>query len=86
MGGKLAKLGLAVGAVASIGTASPAAAEPICVGTREIAGVCVDVDPTGGTLYEDCVYLASSSCTPVHVPGPTIVDCHGWIGDRIAFC
>lgn len=45
-----------------------------CVGTERAGYVCVD--PTGGTLYSDCVYLGGSSCTPVTIPGP-IYGCGG---------
>lgn len=40
----------------------------VCVGTQNTATVC-----NSGTVvpvYEDCVYVASTTCTPVVVPAP----------------
>ncbi|MDQ3952992.1 MAG: hypothetical protein M3279_08535 [Actinomycetota bacterium] len=65
---------------ASFGLASPAKAAPVCVGTSNTVFVCTD--PTGGTLYEDCVYTGGSTCQQVTVPGPT-VDCGGDLYNRI---
>ena len=49
--------------------AAPAQAGPlVCAGTASTAVICVD--PTGGTLYSDCVYLGPPPCTNVTVPGP----------------
>ena len=76
---KLARLAAVTGVVASIGMAGPAqAANPICVGTQNTAGMCFWV--TSGPGYSDCVYLGPPPCIPVHVPG-VVVDCWGWIGD-----
>ncbi|HEV2756460.1 MAG TPA: hypothetical protein VG318_11870 [Actinomycetota bacterium] len=50
-----------------------AQAQEVCAGTQQIFAVCVDV--TGGTLYEDCVYLVLPPCMPVSVPGPVITRC-----------
>jgi hypothetical protein len=61
--------------------AAPAqAAIPLCAGTQNTIVVCVETD--GGTLYEDCIYLASSTCTPVSITGPA-VSCGGDIGTRL---
>jgi hypothetical protein len=61
----------------SLFAAAPAQAGPlVCAGTASTAVICVD--PTGGTLYEDCVYVASTTCTPVHVPGP-VTYCGGFL-------
>lgn len=81
MRGRLAQLGLVVGAVAALASASPASAAT-CVGTQQTAGVCVSVTKT--TLYSDCVYLGSPPCIPVSVPGYD-VDCGGWIGPNTIF-
>lgn len=55
--------------------ATPAMAA--CVGSDNTAVVCVN--PTGGTLYEDCVYLGGEECQQVTVPGPTVsVGCNDW--------
>lgn len=78
MGGKLSRVAAAVGVVASIWVAGPAHAA--CVGTQQTAGVCVTVKP-GDPWYEDCIYLVSSTCTPVSVPGFD-VSCGGWVGDQ----
>ena len=61
--------------------AAPAqAAIPLCAGTQNTIVVCVETN--GGTVYEDCIYLASSTCTPVSVTGPA-VSCGGDIGARL---
>ena len=61
--------------------AAPASASiPVCVGTAATVVVCVD--PTGGTLYEDCIYAGPPPCIPVSVPGPTI-QCGGNIGQYL---
>ena len=61
--------------------AAPASASiPVCVGTAATVVVCVD--PTGGTLYEDCIYAGPPPCMHVVVPGPTAT-CGGTIGQRI---
>lgn len=80
------KLGIALAAVASISIAAPAsaAAAPLCVGTAQTAGVCVWVDPSGQTLFADCVYTGGPQCTYVYVNGPDW-DCYGWIGPNTAF-
>lgn len=71
-----AAVGAAVAATMTM--AGPAAAS--CVGTQNEIAVCVD--PTGGTLYENCVFLGDPTCTPVSVPGP-VVWCEG---DMAANC
>lgn len=76
MGGKLSRVAAAVGIVASIWVAGPAQAA--CVGTQQTAGVCATAKP-GDPTYEDCIYVVSSSCTHVSVPGFD-VQCWGWIG------
>lgn len=69
---------VALAAVATVAaTAVPAVAAPVCAGTTGTRIVCVhpdnlDVDPYGGPAVGDCVYLASSTCTPVFVPTPTV--------------
>lgn len=79
---RVRKLALVAGAVSAIGFASPAAASPTCVGTQEIVGLCVQVEES--TIYEDCFYLASSTCTPVVVPGVD-PDCSGWVFNSMRF-
>lgn len=62
---------------ASLFLAAPAQAGPVvCAGTASTAVICVD--PTGGTLYEDCVYAGPPPCIPVHVPGP-VTSCGGFL-------
>ena len=68
---------------ATLGMATAAHANPTCVGTTGTAYVCVD--PIGGTLYSDCVYVGQPPCIPVTVPGP-IVTCGGRILDPILAC
>lgn len=66
---------------ASMALAAPAQASiPVCAGTQNTIVVCVD--PTGGILIEDCVYVGPPPCIPVVVPGPT-VQCGGNIGARL---
>jgi hypothetical protein len=65
--GRLFGAGLMVAATMLV--AAPAHAAKTCVGTQQTLALCVD--PTGFTYYEDCVYLASSTCTPVVVRGPS---------------
>ena len=50
-----------------------------CTGTANTAGVCT----ANRTVYEDCVYLASGTCTPVSVQGPVCV--YGWIGPNLQY-
>ena len=59
------------------------AASAACVGTAATVVVCVN--PTGGTLYTDCVYVVNPPCIPVTVPGPTLA-CGGAIGERLISC
>ena len=59
---------VAVGAMAVAPAASAA-----CVGTTQTVLVCAE--PTGRTLYEDCIYTGGSTCTPVSVPGPDVTKC-----------
>lgn len=66
--------------VGSLGIATPAHAEEVCVGTQNTVVVCVD--PTGRTLYEDCIHTGGPDCTSVIVPGPT-VSCSGRIGEQL---
>lgn len=66
---------------ATLALSAPAQASiPICAGTQNTVVLCVD--PTGGVLYEDCVYAGEPPCTPVSVPGPTI-QCGGNIGQGL---
>ncbi len=65
----------------SMAIATPAHAN--CVGTDRTIVVCVN--PTGQTLYEDCVHVVVPPCVPVSVPGPTF-SCGGDIGERIISC
>ena len=67
---------------ATVALAPPAAAADqwICAGTQQLGYVCVD--PTGGTLYEDCVYVGPPPCIPVSVPGP-IFGCGGPLSCQI---
>ena len=68
---KTTLLGIALAVSAAFGIAAPAsAAIPLCVGTQGTVVVCVD--PTAGTLYDDCVYAGPPPCTQVTVPGPTV--------------
>ncbi|HEX2195615.1 MAG TPA: hypothetical protein VHJ76_01710, partial [Actinomycetota bacterium] len=60
---RLSKLGLIVGAAFVLAFASPAAATPICAGTQQTTGACVEVTKT--TLYSDCVYVGPPPCIPV---------------------
>ena len=65
----------------SLFLAAPAqAAIPVCAGTQTTVVICVD--PTGGTLYSDCIYAGPPPCTYVTVPGPT-VQCGGDIGQYL---
>lgn len=80
---RLRKLALVLGAVSAIGFASPAAASWTCVGTQGTVGLCVKVEES--TLYEDCVYLGSTTCTPVVVPGVD-PDCGGWVFNAWLIC
>lgn len=66
---------------ASLGIAPAAFAA--CAGTAATVVVCVN--PTGGTIYSDCIYTGGSTCTPVTVPGPTL-DCGGDIGEKLINC
>ena len=59
----------------TLAVASPAHAA--CLGTTNTIIVCVD--PTGGTLYEDCAVIVEPPCQPVVVPGP-VVWCEGAMG------
>lgn len=73
-----------IAAVAAMLGVSPAAhAAPVCVGTTGTAYVCVD--PTGGTLYSDCIFVGPPPCMPVTVPGPSLT-CGGQILDPILAC
>ncbi len=67
-------LGAGLLVAGSMAIAAPAAASPLCAGTQNTVFVCVD--PTGGTLYSDCVYVVFPPCMPVTVPGP-VVTCGG---------
>lgn len=51
-------------------------ADAACVGTANTATACNDLGPR--VVYEDCVYVASSSCTPVQVVAPACF--YGTIG------
>lgn len=68
---------------ASMGLAP--AAFGACAGTANTVVVCVN--PTGGVLYEDCVYPwpKPPGCLPVTVPGPTL-QCGGEIGEELLQC
>ena len=78
---KATLFGAGVMAAGSLFVAAPAqAAAPVCAGTQNTIVLCVD--PVGRTWYEDCVYLGSSWCVVVTVPGPTI-QCGGDIGERL---
>ncbi|HEX2057282.1 MAG TPA: hypothetical protein VHI71_02840 [Actinomycetota bacterium] len=73
--------GAALVAGAALAPAAPAHASiPLCAGTQNTIVVCVD--PTGGILYQDCVYAGPPPCTPVSIPGPTI-QCGGNIGQNL---
>lgn len=66
------------------GLAAPASAG--CYGTANTVLVCSTVT-TGGTLYEDCVYLGGGTCTPVSVPGPAgCVSARGQEWQTIPIC
>jgi hypothetical protein len=65
---------LAAVVTASLVAVAPAAsADESCVGTEETVVVCVE--PTGRTLYSDCIYTGGDTCTPVSVPGPDVTRC-----------
>ena len=66
--------GLVMAATVALAPPASAADGWTCVGTERLGYVCVD--PTGGTLYEDCVYLVLPQCMHVSVPGP-IFGCGG---------
>lgn len=67
---------------ASLGIAP--AAFGACAGTQNTVVICVE--PTGQTIYSDCVYyVIKPGCIPVSVPGPTI-QCGGNIGEKILSC
>lgn len=66
--------GLVMAATVALAPPASAADGWTCVGTERLGFVCVD--PTGGTLYEDCVYVGAPPCIPVTVPGP-IYGCGG---------
>jgi hypothetical protein len=75
-------LGAAALAAAAFGTAAPANAA--CAGTANTVTTCVTVNLHGapsvnlnGDSYDDCVYVASSQCTPVSVPIPTVEEGSG---------
>lgn len=69
----------AVGVVAAIAMAGPAAAQPQCVGEDEVFFLCVD--PTGSS-HTICVYSGPPPCTPVTIPIPT-----AWCGGNLtALC
>lgn len=78
---KATLVGAVLTAAGSLFVAAPAQASiPVCAGTQATVVLCVD--PTGGTLYSDCIYAGSPPCTTVTVPGPTI-QCGGDIGARL---
>ena len=54
------------------------AAGAVCAGTQNTATVCHG----GGNavVYEDCVYVASTTCTPVQVSAPACF--YGSVGGR----
>lgn len=60
--------GVGLIAAATLGPATPAQAA--CFGTTNTVILCVD--PTGSTLYEDCVVIIEDPCHPVSVPGPKV--------------
>lgn len=64
----LAAAALVTGALLS----SPAGATTTCVGEHSILYACVVTPTVGVGTTEFCFYLASSSCTPVSVPTPTV--------------
>ena len=66
--------GLATAALMAFAPAASAADGWTCVGTQRLGYVCVD--PTGGTLYSDCIFVGPPPCIPVSVPGP-IYGCGG---------
>ena len=60
-------------AVGSMVVAPAASADESCVGTEETVVLCVE--PTGRTLYSDCIYTGGDTCMPVSVPGPDVTRC-----------
>ncbi len=66
--------GLMLAATVAFAPTASAADGWICAGSQTAGYVCVD--PTGGTLYSDCVYLGPPPCTWVTIPGP-IYGCGG---------
>lgn len=77
---RAATLGAGALALGGLFAAPAQAAIPICAGTQNTIILCVETN--GGAIYEDCIYLASTTCTPVSVPGPAL-SCGGDIGARM---
>ena len=65
----------AVGIVATIAMAGPAAAQPICAGEADVFFVCVDPSGSSRTV---CVYAGPPPCIPVTIPIPT-----AWCGGNM---
>lgn len=66
------------GTLVAAAAVMPAAHAQPCVGEVSIGYVCaepqnVSVDPHGGPTVGDCVFLGPSTCTPVFVTAPGVV-------------
>ena len=68
---RLGKGLVAVGMVVGANLALVAPAHAACVGTQNVAGVCVE----NQVIYSDCIYVASDTCQPVRLSGPRVTDC-----------
>lgn len=55
-----------------VGLAGPAAAEDVCIGEEDTAGVCYNPDES---IYLGCFYLADDQCTPVYAPTGGVSRC-----------
>lgn len=66
----------AVGVVATIALAGPAAAQPLCVGEQGVFALCVDPTGSGRTV---CIYAGPPPCMQVTIPIPTWW-CEGSLG------
>lgn len=66
---------VALGAVATIAMAGPAAAEPLCAGEDTVFFLCVDPSGSSATF---CIYAGPPPCRPVTVPIPT-----AWCGGEL---
>lgn len=75
---------IGAGLLLAASLAAPASANPLCVGTQGTIVQCVH--PTGGAPIGDCIYLGSSTCTPVYAPTPYVYCPGGAIGEPLFSC